>query len=116
MLGVSIMAEDTTRTYSPPSVPTRIILRLLVKDFDNETFSWSDYYAAVEAYLVWANRPIAEYKEKKHNIHVEPFQDLELRQKRFHVIIDLNALSFEVKNMNDIHHEVYEIKRDGGTL
>lgn len=110
------MTEDTTGTHSPPSVPTRIILRLLVKDFDNESFSWSDYSAAVEAYLVWANRPTSEYKERKHNIHVEPFQDLELGQKRFHVIVDLNSLLFEVKDMNDIHHEVYEIKRDGETL
>lgn len=108
--------EDATATYSPPSVPTRVILRMRVKDFDNESYSWFDSESAVEAYLSWAKRPLSEYQERKHGIFVELHQDLEVQQKWFHVLLDLNALLFEVKNMNEVHHEIYEVKRDGPDL
>jgi len=102
---------------SIPSVATRIILRLSVRDFDSDGFTWYHYLTAVEAYLKWANRPLAELNNKKHNIFVEPLQDPEVKQKRFHVIVDLNSLSFEVNKMDEVHHEVYEIKRkDDGSL
>lgn len=109
-----ILPADEPPRCPPPSVPTRIILRLLVEDFDNNTrgYSWTQYPCAIEAYLIWAHRPLADWSEKKHNIFVESFQDLEVMQKRFHVIIDLQSLSFEVKNMDQVYHEIYEIKRD----
>lgn len=110
------LGTESSEEYSPPTVPTRIILRLLVTEFDEIKYSWNGYRSAIETYLIWAKRPLAEYKEKKHNIHVEPFQDEELNQKRFHGVIDLNALSFDVKDMKTVHHEMYDIKRDGDGL
>lgn len=83
-----------------------------VKDFDNKRFSWSDYPSAIEAYLKWSNRSIEDWRRKKHNIFVEQLQHPELKQKRFHVILDLNSGSHMVENMNCVHHEIYEIKRD----
>jgi hypothetical protein len=83
-----------------------------VKDFDGGGFSWVDYRSAVEAYLMWSNRSIEDWRVKKHNTFVEPFQAAELRQKKFHVILDLNSQSYEVGNMDYVHHEVYEIRRD----
>lgn len=100
-----------------PSHPTRIILRLYVKDFDGNGFSWFDSSSAVETYLKWANRSLDDWKQKKHNIFVEPHQDPEVNQKRFHILIDLYALSFHVEDMKTVRHELYEIHRlDDGTL
>jgi hypothetical protein len=85
-----------------------------VKDFDSGDFSWFNYPSAVEAYLKWSNRPIEDYRRaKKHNIFVEQFQAPELKQKNFHVILDLNCRSYKVENMDSVHHEVYEVRRDG---
>ncbi|KAF1351420.1 hypothetical protein BDV97DRAFT_389674 [Delphinella strobiligena] len=66
----------------------------------------------IEAYLKWAERPLVDWHEKRHNIFVEPIQDIEVQQKRFHVIIDLYSLSYEVKHMDNVSHEWYQIKRD----
>jgi hypothetical protein len=102
---------------SDSSTPTRIILRLNVQDFDSNGFSWFDYGTAIEARLNWSGRPIQDWREKKHNIFVEHFQQLEVKQKRFHVIVGLDSRSHEVENMNQVHHEIYEIKRiNDGTL
>lgn len=107
-----LASNNRPQDGSSPSVPTRIILKLFVKDFDSNGYSWFHYPSAVGAYLNWAKRPLAEWKEKKHNVFVEPFQDIEVQQNKFHVIIDLLALSFEVKNMDEVNHEIYEIKRN----
>jgi hypothetical protein len=61
---------------------------------------------------MWSNRLIEDWRAKKHNTFVEPFQAPELRQKKFHVILDLNSQSYEVRNMECVHHVVYEIRRD----
>lgn len=99
-----------------PSHPIRIILRVHVKDFDGNGFSWFDYPTAIETYLEWADRSLDDWRQKKHNVFVEPFQDPEVKQKIFHVIIDLYSLSFHVEDMTTVRHEVYEIKRlDDGT-
>ncbi|THY40951.1 hypothetical protein D6C98_09454 [Aureobasidium pullulans] len=100
-----------------PSHPTRIILRVHVKDFDGNGFSWYHYPTAIETYLRWAGRSLDDWKQRKHNIFVEPLQDPEVKQKIFHIIIDLNSLSFQVEDMNAVQHELYEIKRrDDETL
>lgn len=52
--------ESKSQPFPIPSVPTRIILRLLVQDFDGNGFSWLHYPTAIKAYLNWANRPLAD--------------------------------------------------------
>ncbi|KAI5238321.1 hypothetical protein E4T42_09006 [Aureobasidium subglaciale] len=106
----SLLEEQTHR---PKILPTRIILRLNVKDFDSNGFSWFQYTSAIEEYLKWSTSSIEDWREKhKHNIFVEQFQPLELEQRRFHVIIDLYSRLHEVHNMDLVHHEIYEIQRN----
>lgn len=92
----------------PPSSPTRILLRLPVKMWEYG----HSYRAAIEAYLSWANLPVQDYSDWKHNIFLEPLQPRDVPQKRFHVAIDLYALSYDVKDMKDVEHKIYAVLRD----
>jgi hypothetical protein len=102
--------QESILSTVPESHPHRVILRCRVSDFD-KPFQWFKYSTAVEAYLRWAGRPIEDYKERKHNVFVEPLQDPELRQTKFHMIIDFYSLSFDVQDMNGVHHEIFLIRR-----
>jgi hypothetical protein len=107
----SPVGKESMLPTVPESRPNRVILRCRVSDFD-KPFQWFKYSTAVEAYLRWAGRSIADYEDRKHNVFVEPLQDPELRQTKFHIIIDFCSLSFEVQDMNEVHHEVFLIRRD----
>jgi hypothetical protein len=102
---------ETTQPTVPESRPNRVILRLRVSDFE-KPFQWYGYPTAVEAYLSWAGRSVTDYRERKHNVFVEPLQDPELRQTKFHIIIDFYPLSFDVQDLDRVHHEIFLIKRD----
>lgn len=103
--------QKTGLTVPIPSSPTRILLRLPVKE-------WEDgysYRAAIEAYLSWANLSVQDYQDRKHNIFLEPLQPLDPQfapQKRFHVAIDLYARSYDVKDMKEVEHKIYTVRRD----
>ncbi|KAH0353025.1 hypothetical protein KCU81_g1880, partial [Aureobasidium melanogenum] len=68
---------------------------------------------AIVAYLQWANRSVSDFEQGKHECYVEFEQDPEVTQKRYHIAIDLYALSYEVKDMKDVRdgedveHEIY---------
>lgn len=113
----SAVPRQLHQMRSCPSHPTRIILRLYVKDFEGNGFSWFDHTTAIETYLKWADRSLDDWKQKKHNVFVEHFQDPEVNQRSFHVLIDLYSLSFHVEDMDTVQHEIYRIRRLGdGTL
>ena len=102
--------DQSDETASPiPSSPTRIILRLPVKQWEEH---WFSYPTAVTAYLEWANLSVQDYREMKHNVYVEPLQPLDVPQKRFHIAIDLYALSYDVKDMKDVEHKIYAALRN----
>ena len=98
------------------SWPKRIILRLLVIEFEGEGRSWEQYFAAVHAYLTWAGRPTSEYEgpyeKRKHFAHVEPFQAAELRQRTFHIVLDMEWDQPGEPNFDTLPHEIYRVRRD----
>jgi hypothetical protein len=95
----------------PTSRPNRVILRCRVSDF-NKPYQRFRYSTVVEAFLHGAGRSVDDYPERRHNVFVEPLQDPELKQTKFHIIIDFYSLSFEVQDMNEMHHEIFLITRD----
>jgi hypothetical protein len=105
------ITQEVTQSIVPESRPNRVILRCRVSDFD-KPFRWYGYPTAVEAYLTWAGRSVTDYKERKHNVFVELLQDPELRQTKFHIIIVFHSLSFDVQDLDQVHHEIFLIRRD----
>ena len=83
-----------------------------VRDFDEDRYSWFAYPTTVEKYLSWAGRSVTDFEERKHNVFVEPIQDPELRQRHFHIIVDFYSLSFDVQDLDQVHHEIFQIGRD----
>lgn len=108
--------ETNSSLPSLDKKPKRIILRLRVDEFEGEDRSWQQHVDAIRAYLIWAGRPIGEhegpYETRKHYAHVEPFQAPELKQKTFHVILDMEQDMLGNPNFDDVHHEVYRVRRD----
>ncbi|KAH0360134.1 hypothetical protein KCU65_g9570, partial [Aureobasidium melanogenum] len=107
----AVAVQKTGLAVPIPSSPTRILLRLPVKEWED----WVSYPAAIEACLDWANLSVQDYRERKHNIFVEALMPLDLPhvpQKRFHVAIDLYARSYDVKDMKDVEHKIYTVRRD----
>lgn len=105
----STMNQSNETELPIPSSPTRIILRLPVKQWEEH---WFSYPTAVTAYLEWANLPVQDYRELKHNVYVEPLQALDVPQKRFHIAIGLYTLSYDVKDMANVEHKIYAALRD----
>ena len=98
----------------------RVILRLRVHDFDSESHSWNDHIDAIQCYFQWAKLSSPsenDHSPKRYFAHVEPFQALELQQRTFHVILDIQPLQ-PVKNedvdLDIIPHEIYQIRRKPG--
>jgi hypothetical protein len=96
--------------------PKRVILRLRVNEFEGEGRSWEQYVDAILAYLAWAGRTRSEYEgsyeTRKHFAHVEPFQDPELRQTTFHVVLDMEQYMVIDPNFDTLPHEIYRVRRD----
>ncbi|KAK6001679.1 hypothetical protein QM012_002169 [Aureobasidium pullulans] len=105
--------QDLGTALPPPPSPTRILLRLPVKEW-----VWESYSDAIVAYLEWANRSVSDFRQGKHEVFVELQQDPEVPQKRYHIALDLYTLSYNVKdmkdvrNMEDVKHEMYDVRRD----
>ncbi|KAF2007157.1 hypothetical protein P154DRAFT_378025, partial [Amniculicola lignicola CBS 123094] len=89
----------------------RVILRLRVNEFSEG--DPSEYNDAIKTYLAFAGRPTTEWEEDRHYAHIEPFQDPELRQTRFHITLDMEQDSTENPDFGNLPHEVYRIRRDG---
>lgn len=97
--------------------PKRVILRLRVNEFEGEGHSWEQHVDAIQAYLTWAGRPTSEYDEgpyeaRKHFAHVEPFQDPELQQTTFHVVLDMEQDMLNEPDFDTVPHEIYRVRRD----
>ena len=96
--------------------PKRVILRLRVNEFEGEGRSWEQYSDAIKTYLIWAGRHTheyeGEYQTRRHFAHVEPFQALELNQKTFHVILDIEQHSLAEADFDSLPHEVYRVRRN----
>jgi hypothetical protein len=97
--------------------PKQVILRLRVDGFEGEGRNWEQYVDAIQAYLTWAGRPMSEYdsgpyETRKHFTHVEPFQDPELQQTTFHVVLDMEQDMLNEPNLDTIPHEIYRVCRD----
>ena len=103
---------------TPP--PKRVILRLRVHDFDSESHSWNDHVDAIQCYFQWAKLNSLSQNDnspKRYFAHVEPFQALELKQRTFHVILDIQPpqqAESEDVDLDFIPHEIYQIRRKPG--
>jgi|SRR5450432_272611 len=110
----AIASTDTRNTLTPK--PKRVILRLRVNEFEGEGRRWEQHVDAIKAYLIWAGRQASEcegpFKKRKHFAHVEPFQQPELKQTSFHVVLDMEQHLLESPNLNNVPHEVYRVRRN----
>jgi hypothetical protein len=83
--------QETRMPTVTKAGPNCVILRCRVSDFD-KPFQWYAYSTAVEAFLRWAGRSVADYEEKKHNVFVELLQDPEVGQTKSNMIVDFYSL------------------------
>lgn len=88
-----------------------VILRLKVDQFSEG--DPSEYNDAIKTYLAFAGRPTMEWEEERHYAHIEPFQDPELRQTRFHNTLDMEQDSIENPEVGKLSREVHRVHRDG---
>ena len=91
----------------------RVILRLHVNEFDSDGHIWEDHVDAIQAYFSWAGRRGLrdEHGREPYSAHVEPFQALELKQKTFHVVLDIQSQPNDNSNLDAIYHEIYRVHR-----
>jgi hypothetical protein len=110
----TIASVDVGNTPTPK--PKRVILRLRVNEFKGEGRSWEQHVDAIKAYLIWAGHQTSEYEgpfeTRKHFAHVEPFQQPELKQTSFHVVLDIEQHLLESPNLDDVPQEVYRVRRN----
>ena len=96
--------------------PKRVILRLRVNEFEGEGRSWEQHIDAIHTYLTWAGCSTSEYEDpyetRKHFAHVEPFQDPELKQRTFHVILDMEQNMVSKPKLDTLPHEIYRVRRN----
>jgi hypothetical protein len=109
-------ADDMKSLPALEHPPKRVILRLRVNEFEGEGRSWQQYPDAIRAYLTWAGRPTSEYEgpyqTRKHFAHVEPFQDPEIKQTRFHVVLDMEQYMLDNPDPATVTHEIYRVRRN----
>lgn len=100
----------------PGTLPKRVILRLRVNEFEGKGHSWEDHVDAIQAYFRWAGLAMSEFEgehaTKQYFAHVEPFQALEVKQKTFHVILNIQQQPLDEVNFDIIPHEVYRVRRN----
>jgi len=54
----------------------------------------------------------SEHVTKQYFAHVESFQALEVKQRTFHVILNIQQQSLDEMNFDIIPHEVYKVRRN----
>ncbi|KAF9729882.1 hypothetical protein PMIN01_11815 [Paraphaeosphaeria minitans] len=87
----------------------RVILRLRVNEFSEGNPEYDD---AIKTYLAFDGRPATELEGDRHYAHIEPFQDPELRQTRFHITLDMEQNLTKSPDFAKLPHEVYHIRRN----
>jgi hypothetical protein len=99
---------ETSTPESPPRHPKRVILQLRVDQFRD--CSQDDFTKAIEKYLTTYGRSTDELRERRHFIHLEPFQSDDVPQKYFHIILDMEQDQGPV-TLQTLPHELYHIRR-----
>ncbi|KAJ9301884.1 hypothetical protein DTO271G3_750 [Paecilomyces variotii] len=98
-----------------PGHPKRVILRLRVSDFDNHGPAELD--RAIMAYLSSAGRSVNELSQRIHHSHIEPLQSPEMKQKSFHIVLDIEKDMLKDPDFEQLEHEVHRVRRArDGTL
>lgn len=92
----------------------RVVLRLRVNEFENECLS--AFNAVVIAYLGFAGRATTDEELNRHYVHIEPFQDPELHQTSFHMILDIEKYAADNPDFKHLQHEIYRIRREDGSM
>jgi hypothetical protein len=72
----------------------------------------SEYDDSIKAYLTFAKPPLSELAANKHYAHIKPFQDPEIPQTSFHIVLDMEKDMLEGSNLKSLPHEIYRIRRD----
>lgn len=100
----------------PETLPKRVILRLRMNEFEEKSHSWKDHVDVIQAYFRWAELSMSEFESehvtKQYFAHVESFQALEVKQRIFHVILNIQQQSLDKVNFDIIPHEVYRVRRN----
>jgi hypothetical protein len=106
-----VQGDDSLSNSTAGGQAKRVILRLRVDDFSGKDSL--EYNDAIKSYLAFAGREPAEWEKRIHFAHIEPFQDSELRQTRFHITLDIEQDLVETPDFEKLLHEVYRVRRDG---
>ncbi|KAE8151301.1 hypothetical protein BDV25DRAFT_139022 [Aspergillus avenaceus] len=99
----------TTAITDDPSVhPKRVILQLRVDHFIE--CRQEGFEKAIEEYLAANGRSMDEIRSERHFVHIEPFQDQDVPQKYFHIILDLEQDQGPVR-LETVPHDLFYIRR-----
>ncbi|KAK2808745.1 hypothetical protein FQN50_004417 [Emmonsiellopsis sp. PD_5] len=109
----AVYAGTTPKPF--PRHPKRVILRLRVDEFDGHSPTEFDH--AIMAYLASVGRPVDELSKRIHHSHIEPFQPPELKQRSFHIVLDIEKDMLSDPDFDMVEHEVHRVRRTkNGTL
>ncbi|OAX81898.1 hypothetical protein ACJ72_03766 [Emergomyces africanus] len=89
--------------------PKRVILRLRVNEFDDR--NPTEFDSAIMAYLESAGRPVDELGQRIHHSHIEPFQSPEMKQRSFHIVLDIEKAMLRDPDLETVEHEVHRVRR-----
>lgn len=109
-------AVDAVPTFASfPKHPKRVILRLRVNEFDGR--NPTEFDRAIMAYLASAGRPVDELTQRIHHSHIEPLQPPEMKQRSFHIVLDIEKDMLSDPEFETVEHEVHRVHRaKNGTL
>ncbi|KAK2778756.1 hypothetical protein FQN53_001653 [Emmonsiellopsis sp. PD_33] len=102
-----IYAGPTSKSF--PKRPKRVILRLRVNEFDG--YSSTEFDHAIMAYLASVGRPVDELTKRIHYSHVEPLQPPEMKQRSFHIVLDVEKDMLSDPDFDRVEHEVHRVRR-----
>jgi len=106
-------AVPTSESF--PKHPKRVILRLRVNEFDD--CNPTEFDCAIMAYLASAGRPVDELRQRIHHSHIEPLQPPEMKQRSFHIVLDIEKDMLRDPDLERVEHEVHRVRRaKDGTL
>jgi hypothetical protein len=89
--------------------PKRVVLRLRVNEFDG--LGPDEFNYAIKAYLKSAGRPVQEIDQNQHFSDIEPFQAPELKQRTFHIVLDIDKDLVNDPDFKTLPHEAYRVRR-----
>lgn len=99
-----------------PDVPAKtVILRFRVNEFEGNAYSSEDHIDAIQTYFRWTRLQIIELEDEHatngYFAHVKPFQAPEVKQRIFHLVLEIQQQSLDYVNFDNIPHEVYRVRR-----